>query len=72
MVKTLRPKFAPHRQFTREEWASLRADTPLTLDESYRLAHLPLLAIDWRLERAPTLSPKDTQGVSLNQAEVFD
>ncbi|MBK7237470.1 MAG: dTDP-4-dehydrorhamnose 3,5-epimerase [Sterolibacteriaceae bacterium] len=32
----------------------------------------PLLAIDWRLDRAPTLSPKDAQGVSLNQAEVFD
>ncbi|MBK6974854.1 MAG: dTDP-4-dehydrorhamnose 3,5-epimerase [Sterolibacteriaceae bacterium] len=31
-----------------------------------------LLAIDWRLDRAPTLSPKDAQGVSLNQAEVFD
>ena len=32
----------------------------------------PLLAVDWRLDRAPTLSPKDAQGVSLNQAEVFD
>ena len=31
-----------------------------------------LLAIDWRLDRAPTLSPKDAQGVSLYQAEVFD
>ncbi|MCX5494860.1 type I pantothenate kinase [Kaistia dalseonensis] len=28
-----RPEHAPHRYFTREEWASLRADTPLTLDE---------------------------------------
>ena len=32
----------------------------------------PLLAINWRLDQAPTLSPKDAQGVSLNQAEVFD
>ena len=32
----------------------------------------PLLAIDWRLDRAPALSPKDAQGVSLYQAEVFD
>lgn len=32
----------------------------------------PLLAVDWRLDRAPTLSPKDAQGVSLNQAEVFN
>ena len=31
-----------------------------------------LLAIDWRLDRAPALSPKDAQGVSLYQAEVFD
>lgn len=32
----------------------------------------PALAIDWRLEQAPTLSAKDAQGVSLNQAELFD
>lgn len=32
----------------------------------------PVLAIDWRLEQAPTLSAKDAQGVSLNQAELFD
>lgn len=30
----LRPEHAPHRVFEREEWANLRADTPLTLDEA--------------------------------------
>lgn len=30
----LRPNHSPHRVFDREEWANLRADTPLTLDES--------------------------------------
>ncbi|MBN8998764.1 MAG: type I pantothenate kinase [Rhizobiales bacterium] len=30
----LRPNHSPHRVFDREEWAHLRADTPLTLDES--------------------------------------
>lgn len=34
MDSASRPQLAPHRYFTREEWASLRADTPLTLDES--------------------------------------
>ena len=27
------PPVSPHRVFTRDEWARLRADTPLTLDE---------------------------------------
>ena len=34
MDSASRPELAPHRFFTREEWASLRADTPLTLAES--------------------------------------
>ncbi len=34
MDSASRPQLAPHRYFTREEWASLRADTPLTLGES--------------------------------------
>ncbi len=34
MDSASRPQVAPHRYFTREEWASLRADTPLTLTES--------------------------------------
>jgi type I pantothenate kinase len=25
--------FSPYREFTREEWAALRADTPMTLSE---------------------------------------
>lgn len=34
MDSEVRPQLAPHRCFTREEWAALRADTPLTLDEA--------------------------------------
>lgn len=30
------------------------------------------LGIDWRLAQAPTLSPKDAQGVPLCRAELFD
>lgn len=32
----------------------------------------PALAIDWRLDRPPALSPKDAQGALLSDAEVFD
>jgi len=31
----------------------------------------PALAIDWRLQAAPALSGKDTQGKSLTEAEMF-
>ena len=31
----------------------------------------PALAIDWKLQTAPALSGKDTQGVTLKTAEVF-
>lgn len=34
MDKHLRPEHEPHRHFARGEWAGLRADTPLTLDEA--------------------------------------
>jgi type I pantothenate kinase len=34
MDSAARPQLAPHRYFTRAEWAQLRADTPLTLDQS--------------------------------------
>lgn len=34
MDSQARPQLAPHRYFTREEWAALRADTPMTLDEA--------------------------------------
>lgn len=32
----------------------------------------PALGIDWQLQQAPTLSPKDAQGVRLCEAELFD
>lgn len=32
----------------------------------------PALGIDWRLTEPPKLSPKDAQGVTLNEAELFD
>jgi len=34
MDSIFRPEHAPHRHFGREEWAHLRADTPMTLDEA--------------------------------------
>jgi len=33
MDQTVPATVSPHRTFTRDEWASLRADTPLTLDD---------------------------------------
>ncbi|MBK8335633.1 MAG: dTDP-4-dehydrorhamnose 3,5-epimerase [Sterolibacteriaceae bacterium] len=32
----------------------------------------PALGIDWQLTQAPTLSPKDAQGVRLCEAELFE
>lgn len=32
----------------------------------------PALGIDWQLKQAPTLSPKDAQGVRLCEAELFE
>jgi dTDP-4-dehydrorhamnose 3,5-epimerase len=32
----------------------------------------PALGIDWQLPQAPTLSPKDAQGVRLCEAELFE
>ena len=34
LEKSKNPNFSPYREFTREEWASLRADTPMTLSEA--------------------------------------
>jgi type I pantothenate kinase len=63
---------APHRTFSREEWASLRADTPLTLtaDDVNRLKSLndpisldEVVAIYLPLSRLLTLYVAATQGL---------
>ena len=71
-VETTGPNLSPYRHFTRDEWAQLRADTPLTLtiDDLKRLQSIndpisleEVIAIYLPLSRLLALYVAATQGL---------